>query len=179
MDLHQIQISFQPNEDRILYRASFKGDDGALQEIRAWLTRRMVRALWSGIIDSLKTQIKLDKPMAAHASAEIVSMEYHTNIAVMKESGSFGSSYESIVQTYPLGEAPLLVTTANFTANPNQPLCINFVSDSGKGFEIAFSSRILHGFCKLLMEAVDKAEWNLNLILPGEALLPRTSATLN
>lgn len=179
MDLHQIQVSYQPNEDRLLYRASFKADDGALQEIRAWLTRRMLRELWSGIVTSLKAQIRLDKPLAAHASAEIVSMEHQTSVAAMQENGSFGNSYESAVQQYPLGETPLLITTASFAANPNQPLRINFISESCKGFEIAFSSPILHGFCKLLMEAVEKADWGMNLVLPGDALFPKLSATLN
>lgn len=179
MDLHQIQINYQLNEDRILFRASFRGKDGSIQEIRAWITRRLFQGLWPGIIDSLKTQVKLEKPQAAHASAEIVSMEHTANVTAMQDSGGFTNKFEAQVQEFPYGKVPLLITTANFSITANKPVCIHFVSDQGKGFEIAFTPRLLHGFCKLLMEAEAKAKWNLNPVLPGEALLPRTSAVLN
>ena len=35
------------------------------------MTRRMVRGLWQGIIKALDSQVKLNQPQAAHASAEI------------------------------------------------------------------------------------------------------------
>src|SRR6478672_11931776 len=125
MDLHQIQVTYQSTEDRLLCRASFRADDGGLQEIRAWLTRRLFQALWAGIADALKAQVKLDKPQAAHASAEIVNMEHHASVTAMKESGGFGSRYEHQVQDYPLGDAPPLLTSATFTLAANQPARIH------------------------------------------------------
>lgn len=179
MDLHQIQVNYQFTEDRILFRASFRDNDGSLQEIRAWITRRLFHVLWPGIIDSLKTQVKLEKPQAVHASAEIVSMDHTANVTAMKDSGDFSNQFEPQAQNYPYGKMPLLITKASFTIAANRPVCIHFVSEEGKGFEIAFTPRLLHGFCKLLMEAEAKAQWNLNPVLPGEALLPKTSAVLN
>lgn len=179
MDLHQIQVTYQPNEDRLLHRTSFRTDEGALQEIGAWLTRRAFQGLWSGIVDALKAQVRLDKPQAAHASAEIVGMEHHASVTAMKESGGFGSAYETRVRDYPLGETPVLVTATRFSIAANQPLRINFVSESGKGFEIAFTPQVLHGFCKLLMEAEKKAQWDLYPVLPGEAMSLQASTVLN
>lgn len=111
MDLHQLQLSYQAEDDRILLRVSFKADDGTLQEIRAWLTRRLARNLWLGIIRALQTQVTLNAPLAAHASAEIVGMEHQASVAE--------------IQGSPIGEAPILVSAAHFRMNVNQPLRIN------------------------------------------------------
>lgn len=104
MELHQIQITYQAKEDRILSRASFQAQASGLQEVRAWLTRRLVKILWPGIIDALEKQVTLDKPQAAHASADIVGMEHHACLEEIRGCGSFDNPYHNEVQTYPLGE---------------------------------------------------------------------------
>lgn len=179
MDLHQIQVTYRPEEDRILCRASFKDGDNSFQEVRAWLTRRLTRLLWGGIVDALETQVTLDKPQASHASADIVGMEHHASIEEARDSGSFGTPYKADITTFPLGEAPILVSTINFTLNPGQPIRVNLVPPTGYGFEIAFSQQILHGFCSLLRDAVKKAEWDLDLVMPGASAAIPASRTLN
>lgn len=165
MDLHQIQLTYQPDQDRILLRLSFHGEQGALQEIRAWLTRRLVNNLWPGMIRALETQVKLDQPQAAHASAEIVSLEHQASVSAIKAHGAFDTPFDQAEQAYPPGEAPLLVTLAQFTMTPKQPLRINFCPAQGDGFEVTFTASMLHGFCTLLQEAVKTAEWGIDLQL--------------
>lgn len=178
MDLHQLQLTYQAEEDRLLLRASFREADGGLQELRAWLTRRMIRNLWPAIVNSLETQVSLDKPLAAHASADIVGMEHHASVEQIRESGSFDTPYAADIQTYPLGEAPILVTTVNFTQHANEPIQLHLAPAQGNGFEIAFPPVVLHGLCSLLKEAVRNADWDLDLEMPGLEPAPAT-ATLN
>jgi hypothetical protein len=179
MDLHQIQVTYQPEDDRILCRASFKDADGSLQEVRAWLTRRLVRNLWPGITDALETQVSLDKPQAAHASADIVGMEHHASIEEIADNGSFNNPYDADIKSYPLGESPILVQTVNFAMNPGQPIRMNLAATDGAGFEIAFVQNVLHGFCSLLRDAVRKAEWDMELTMPGATTEPTGARTLN
>ncbi len=168
MDLHQLHVSYQPDEDRLLYRASFKTEDGSLQEVRAWLTRRMVRGLWTGIVNTLQAQVTMDKPQAAHAKADIVGMEHHASVEGSRDAGNFNNPFEeSSGQTYPLGETPILPTTINFALNPGGPIRINLAPAQGGGFEVAFSPTVLHGFCVLLRDAVAKADWDMELTIPG------------
>ncbi|HJV88355.1 MAG TPA: hypothetical protein VJ698_22995 [Noviherbaspirillum sp.] len=178
MELHQIQVTYSAEEDRLLCRASFKGEDEGLQEVRAWLTRRLVRNLWPVIIDALEKQVALDQPLAAHASADIVGMDHFASVEEIRESGSFNNPYETSIQAYPLGEAPILVAAVNFTLNPNEPIRMNLAPHEGPGFEIAFSQTVLHGFCSLLKDAVKAAEWELNLSMPG-MLMPSAGMALN
>lgn len=177
MELHQIQVIYQPQEDRLLCRASFKAE-GGLQEVRAWLTRRMVRQLWPGIIDVLERQVALDKPQAAHASADIVGMEHHASVEEIREKGCFSNAFESDVQAYPLGETPILIHQAQFTMVPNQPIRMNLTPEEGYGFEIAFDLTTLHGFCSLLKEAVRQADWDMKLAMPG-SVAPAAASMLN
>jgi hypothetical protein len=178
MELHQIQLTYSVEDDRILYRASFRTDDGGLQEVRAWLTRRLVRVLWAGIIDALETQVGLDKPQAAHASADIVGMEHQSWVDEIRESGNFGNRYET-GSAYPLGETPILIRAADFSQHPGQPIRISMIPVQDDGFEVAFTLPILHAFCSLLKEAVSKADWDLELTMPGSGIPARDASLLN
>lgn len=167
MELHQIQVTYQAEEDRILCRASFKEEDGGLQEVRAWLTRRMVKALWSTLVEAMEKQVTLDKPYAAHASSHVVGMEHHASVEAIRDSGSFNNPYQDNIRGFPLGETPILITTANFNLAAGQPIRMNLFPVDGNGFEIAFAQQVLHGFSSLLQDAVKKADWELYLALPG------------
>lgn len=167
MDLHQINLTYLQEEDRILYRTSFRSPDGELQEIRAWLTRRMVRNLWDGMVRALETQVTLDKPQAAHARSEIVGMEHETSVAQGREQGRFDNPYEAGAQILPLGETPILVTRLTFNLQVGQPVRINLAPTQDSGFEIALSPQALHGFCSVLLDAVRRADWDLELAPPG------------
>src|ERR1035437_1690550 len=146
MDLHQLQVTYHAEEDRILLRTSFKTESGEVQEIRAWLTRRLVGNLWPGIIRALEAQVTLDRPQAAHASAEIVSLEYQASVTEIKAKGNFDTPFETAAEAYPIGKAPLLVTAAQFTVNASQAMRINFTPARGYGFEVTFTPTVLHGF---------------------------------
>lgn len=180
MDLHQIQVTYRPDEDRILCRASFKTEDGGFQELRAWLTRRLTRMFWAGIIDVLEKQVAMEKPQASHASADIVGMEYQASVEETRNSGGFGTPYRAEENmTYPLGETPFLVSTINFTLTAGQPIRVDMSPAVGNGFEIAFSQPVLHSFCSLLRDAVCKAEWDMELVMPGSSGAIPVSRVLN
>lgn len=169
MDLHQIQVTYQNEEDRILFRVSFRTEDGGLEEIRSWLTRRLVRNLWPGIVKTLDSLVKLNQPQAAHASAEIISMEYQASVTQIKASGSFDIPFESAAARYPFGEKPLVLITAQFHLHANEPVRISFTDANKDNFEVSFTQTAMHGFCKLLQEAVRTAQWDLVLQMPSFA----------
>jgi|SRR3569623_681119 len=179
MNVHQLQLTYDAAEDRILFRATFLDDSGILQEIRAWLTRRIVRNLWPGIVRAFESQLTLDRPQASHAKTEIINMAHEESIAQFTAAGSFSTPFGNAAQRFPLGEMPLLIASARFTLHSNQPLQINFAPAQGSGFEIAFTPALLHGFCKLLQDAVHSAQWEIELALPGEAEAPPPPRILN
>jgi hypothetical protein len=178
MNLHQIHLSYRLDEDRILCQASFKAEDGSLHEARAALTRRVVKSLWTGIVDAMGTQVTLNKPEAAHAKAEIISMEHEACVTAMKDGGNFSTPYQP-VQAYPLGDVPILVTRLDFMTAPNQPIRVKFTLVGGQFFEIAYTPSVLHGFCAMLQDIVQQAQWDMELVLPGAAANAAAPAMLN
>ncbi len=171
MNLHQIQITYQPEEDRILCRTSFneEEDDEALQEIRVWLTRRLVKGLWGGVIKALEARVTLDKPQAVHAAAELIDMERQASMQDIEESGSFDSAYDTNVEAYPIGEAPMLAVGVQFAVGADAPIRVSFLLEQDCGFEISLTQSAFHGFCKLLQDAVTAAEWDVTLELPSSS----------
>ncbi len=131
------------------------------------VTRRLLRNLWPGIVKALETQVTLNQPEASHAKAEIVGMEHQASVQNIAARGDFKTPYSESAQAFPIGEAPILVTTVNFSITANKPVRINFAPAQGRGFEVAFTPQVLHGFCNLLREAVKAAQWEIELPLPG------------
>jgi len=179
MDLHQIQLTYHVEQDRLLFRVSFRDDKAQLQEIRAWLTRRFLRLLWPGILQSMERQVVVSQPDAAHARSEIVGMGHESSVSQLRESGGFDKPFEAEATGFPLGDAPILVTTAHFTVKAGEPLRVEFVSADRGAFEVAFTEHMLHGFCNLIREALKQSEWDLVLSMPGAAPTPPASRLLN
>lgn len=166
MELHQIQVIYRPDEDRLLCRASFREAD-ELHELRAWLTRRLVCNLWPAILQMLEKQVALEKPDAAHASSDIVGMEHQASVDAIRGTGSFDAPYAAQAKHFPLGEMPILVEKVDLTVGAGQPVRMNLYPAEGKGFEIGFDLTVLHGFCALMKDAVKLADWGLELKMPG------------
>lgn len=181
MHLHQMQVNYHAGEDRILVRISFAPGPGEEQgkEMRAWLTRRLVKLFWPGLMNALQTKVTLDKPQAAHASPEIVQMQHQAIVHEETQSGKFTKSKEPLPQIYPTHEEPALVVNARFAVAPNQPVRIHFQTLHGDGFQMNFSDKVLHAFCNLLQNAVKHAQWEMALSLPGMAEQSVENRTLN
>jgi hypothetical protein len=177
MQLQQLEISFQHDEDRLLLRAAVRAADGGLQEIRAWVTRQLLRDLWPALMKAMETRVILNQPSAANASAEIAGMGHEASLAALQQAGSFGTPFPASIDVYPLGETPLLITSVDLTVDADRPLRINFASKDQTGFEVALTTTMFHGFCRLLQQAAGAAEWDIALQLP--APVAYTSRTLN
>jgi hypothetical protein len=181
MELHQLQVTYQAGQDRLLCRASFSrerpdnptaqsaGEGGNLSEIRAWLTRRMVRKLWPAIIQVLETQVTLTMPDAAHFKSDIVGMEHESSLDRMRTAGAFDTPFATDVRDFPFGETPLLVHHVDFTMDAGQPIRVTLRPETGPGFELKMASAMFHAFCELMRDAVRQAEWDVELALPGMA----------
>jgi hypothetical protein len=154
----------------LLFRVSFKTKEGSLQEIRSWLTRRLTCNLWPGIVQSMERHVALTQPAAVHASAEIVGMGHQASVSEIRDAGGFDTPFQPAADSadsLPFGGTPILITAFHCTVDIDPPLRINFVSNSTKGFEVAFTPAMLHGFCQVLQHGVKTAGWDIELRLPG------------
>lgn len=167
MNLHQLQVTYQPEEDRILFRVSFRERDQPLQEVRSWLTRRLLAKLWPGIIKAMKTQVALDQPMAAHATDEIMSMQHLASMTEMNARGDFNVPFENAEQTYLSDGRPVIVTAVTIHLTANEATRMVFVAGETMDFQVRLLKNEFHGFCTMLQDCIKSADWGIGPALPS------------
>lgn len=178
MDLQQIHAAYNQQEDRILFRLSFCDAGGELQEIRAWITRHLLRTLWPGIITAMEMQVTLDQPHAAHAKAEIVEMQHEASMMDLRARGGFDQAFRADIDKFPLGEKPILLTHARIKVDAGQQVRIQLVAAGQGDFSLNLTQTTLHAFCKMLQNAVVNVDWGIELSLPKAQIPAETTRGL-
>ncbi|MCH7815058.1 MAG: hypothetical protein IIC60_00670 [Proteobacteria bacterium] len=170
--LAQFDARYDPHEDRILLRITNTDEE----EFRLWLTRRLTHS----IITDLKTKSSAYRLRNAVSEDTLTAAEGEITRA---SSAPRASSAEAVIQaefeqqatagqlkfdskfkpgeSYPLGEAGLLVGKVNFKANANGPgsHALSFYPVKGAGITIGVSVEFLHSIFEILERVSKSAEW--------------------
>ena len=174
MRLHQLKLEFNPEQDRLVLHVLT--DDGA--EILLWLTRRCVKLLWMALVKMLQASPSVQVQGAtAEARDALVGMQHEKAL----QGANFSKPYEQ-ARDRPLGAEPILVGKIQTGRDPNGNNVLTLLPMNGQGVNIALDETLLHSFCKLLQNAVVRAEWDMKLELPqsSRASVPVEGArTLN
>ncbi|MFC1866801.1 hypothetical protein ACFL0H_01505 [Thermodesulfobacteriota bacterium] len=161
--IRQMQIAFVPIQDRLMFRLRTT----AQAEFKLWFTRRYVKLLWPAVqqmLNNIKSEIISD----LHTRQAVISWEHEQVLTQV----DFQTQYKEEPEiSRPLGEEPVLVSEIQVKhgADNTQMLCLR--PEHGQGIEIVFDSTLLHTFCKLLEEGVQKANWDLEYRI-GDYTLP-------
>ncbi len=164
MNIHQIQMSYDKLQDRILLRVS----TSERAEFRFWITRRYAKLCWAILIKMLER----DPQAAMHADEKVrrTMMGFQHVDAV--RGGDFAKPFEDGPQSLPLGTEPVLLSriTAKRNADAQQFLCMH--PEQGQGIDIAVNAELLHMISKLLVDAVSQADWDLKLAIDPDFAVP-------
>ena len=97
MNITQLQITFNSEQDRLLFRVN--GSEKT--EIRAWFTRRLVRQLWPNLLQLLTQKIAQDVPTANDdARRMVLGMQHEASLS----NADFSQPYRAEATLFPLGE---------------------------------------------------------------------------
>ena len=168
--MHQMQLTYVPQEDRILFRLNTK----ARQEFRFWMTRRYSEMLWNTLTDILtkaerNRQPSDQPPVKAPPDSLVESTKQEIKHKEVVSSSDFETQYQE--STYlPLGEEPALLFSVGIKPNPRGQAMLCMHPEKGQGIEMVLNEQILHSLCKLVQETTRKANWKLDLKFakPGE-----------
>ncbi len=153
--LHQMQLSYISEEDRILLRMNTR----ARQEFRFWITRRYVILLWKTITQVVEKRIEEETAVQDELKKVAQILDKHEKAV---ENSDFQTQYQE--STYlPLGEKPALLFSAGIKPDPTGRALLCMHPKEGQGVELALNDQIVHSFCKLLSDTAKKAEWGLDL----------------
>ena len=144
--LHQLNISHNAKEDRLLLRVS----TSAGEEFRLWLTRRYT-GLLMGVIN---------KEMDARGGAPAVAGNKETT--KMIKDGALEKKYEEKqVSDYPLGENGVLAFRINTRTLEDGVLVLELMPEKGKGLTLNMNKSLLYMFHNILTQGITQAKWAL------------------
>ena len=166
MNIHQLSVTYVPEQDRILARVNTT----AGEEMRLWLTRRLMLGLWP-LLRKVMTEHLL-RLEAAGSSLETASDELRTMLADFRkqeflQSADFETPYQEDQASLPLGEEPLLVTDVDAAPLPNGRLRLSFnetvqgkpAGAEPRRFQMEMEPRLMQGLLHLLEQALSQSGW--------------------
>lgn len=165
MNIHQLSVTYLAEQDRILVRVNTT----ASEEMRLWLTRRLMLGLWP-LLSRLLTEHLL-KLEAAGTSLSTADEELKKMLADFRKEeflqhADFDTPYQD-KQTLPLGEEPLLVTDVDAAPLPNGQLRLSFnerppqtaQGEPPRSFQMEMEPRLMQGLMHLLEQALAQSHW--------------------
>ena len=161
--LHQLNLHFDPVEDRILLRMTV-GAPEALSEFRIWLTRRFAALLWKSLQGAAAESVRADERIAPASRDAVLRFQQESALA----QADFSTPFSLGDVATPLGDAPILVSRARIARTPRGGHVLSLQAADGPALQINMNDQLLHSFMKLLSEAAGKAQWGLDLRLTSE-----------
>ena len=160
MNITQLQLTFNPEQDRLLFRVN--GSDES--EIRAWFTRRLVRQLWPNLLQMLAHKIARDVPTANDdARRMVLGMQHEASVG----KADFSQPYRAEATQFPLGQVPFVASKLRMSVLPQGMYLLSMHPAQGQGVDLRLNDTLLHGLCRMLQKACKEAEWKLLLEIPG------------
>lgn len=164
MNVHQLSITYVPEQDRILVRVNTKQG----QELRFWFTRRLALGL-TPLLDHAVTEhvARQGGPATSHlVSSDDLAKKAMTQFqrAETLKSSDFATPYKSPEVSVPIFEQPLLVTEVNVAPQASGQLRMSFSEKltgikEHRSFQMGLADQLIHAFVHLLERAVVQSQW--------------------
>lgn len=170
MVIHQLQVSYVEAQDRLLVRLNTRAD----QELRLWLTRRMVKSLFLHLLQASGTPANPATSLQSHDRVDDRALAKVRHQDALQQA-DFQTPFKAQPSSLPIGEAPLLATTIHITTLDAGSLHVRFEekledSHGSRSLEVTLDPPLLHGFLHLLELALQEADWGMALSQNPDAL---------
>ncbi len=168
--LHQLSMSYVPEQDRILFRLSTTDK----KEYRMWLTRRFVGVLWGALHQTFVRNTELAQFVDQDVKDAVLGMKHQE--AVQNTDFETPPSEDNTDATSNTG--PLLVTGGK--VHPGEKATgLSFSTADGKDVRFNLNEQLMHAFCHLLITTTTRAEWSLDLSIgDGNVVVPEKKDAL-
>lgn len=159
MNIHQLSATYHPEQDRILLRVNTTGG----QEMRLWLTRRLLLGLWPLLGKTIDEQLTQQDGARMGQSGEARRMLAELHKEEFMRHADFNTPYHQ-APSLPLGEEPLLVTQIEAGTLTDGQLRLGFVERPGTGakersFQMEMAPALAQGLAHLLDRALSQSGW--------------------
>ena len=140
---------------------------GDADEVRIWLTRRLVKQLWPNLLQLLSNKVAQEVPNANNdARRMVLGMRHEAALG----QADFSQRYRARPTQFPLGESPFVAAKVTMNVLPNGLYLLTLHPAEGRGVDLRLTEPLLHGWCRMLQKACREAQWDLELDFPGSSL---------
>lgn len=171
MSIHQLSITHDEREDRLLLRLNTQ----APQEFQVWLTRRMALRLLPAL-DQALLRLEAAQPgvtaIDAPAQHMLTELKHHAFL----QTADFATPYMAVKTPAPeagsaptvpnapiVAIAPLLVTAAHLTLQGNGSLQVVLeekMPHTDQNYQLLLPTQLVHGMAHLIRQAMAQAGWS-------------------
>ena len=164
MQIHQMSVTYLPEQDRILMRINTTEGE----EMRMWLTRRLMVGLWpllSKVLTEHLLKLEAAGTSLTGANPELKKMLADFRKEEFLQHADFDTPYQEGQARLPLGEEPLLVTDVDAAPLAGGPLRLNFNERPPSGdakprsFQMEMQPKLMQGLMHLLDQALLQSQW--------------------
>jgi len=165
MHVHQLSITYVPEQDRILVRVNTKQG----QELQFWFTRRLTLGL-TPLLDRAVTEHAARQ--AGPATSHVAAMDAMSKMAMAQfqraetlKSSDFTTPYKAPEAGAFMFESPLLVTEVNVAPMTNGQMRLSFSEKltgvaEHRSLQMGLTDPLMHAFVHLLERAVAQSQWS-------------------
>lgn len=162
MQIHQFQVSYLAEQDRILVRMN--STEGVEQQL--WLTRRMLRGLYPHL-EQVSQQLALpDAPAVGHDGAAAHAVQAFQRQETLDRT-DFATPYQAAQPLPGDFEQPLLVTTTHIQKQSDNMVTVQFEETlqgqaESRQLEIHMGSDTLISLLHVIRLALQNSDWGLD-----------------
>lgn len=159
--LKKLSVEYSQSEDRLRLRAVSSSDT----EFQFWITRRIVKMMWGGLVSALEKSMGADG-QSNEARKALLSLHHQDAV----EARAFSHSKKK----KPRNEKPVpLATVVKIGNRENGAVQLTFVTDTKKEYGLKLPEDSVHALCHLIQGATEKAKWELDLQIGDDAVMAR------
>jgi len=169
--LHQLTMSYVPEQDRILFRLATLDKT----EYRMWLTRRFVGVLWGALKQNFANNKELTEFVDNDVREAVLGMQHQEAV----QNTDFDTPPVDDATDATSNTGPMLVIGGS--VQPGSPLTgVIFKTADGSDVRFNLNDQLLHAFCHLIVTTTMRAEWKLDLALgDGNVVVPAGDAVVH
>lgn len=168
MSIHQIQITYDPAADRLLWQV--RTTDA--QVFALWLTRRLSLRLWPHLRARVAQQSAPVSPKAVVTPQAREMLEQAARTAPLPHA-DFNAPFQSEGVQRPLGNEPMLVSEVNLGQGPNGGIVLQWRDAQGRHLTLQLEQELSLAVMRLMEAALQRADWGVPL-----ASVPASKETL-
>ena len=167
--ISQMQMLYNPEEDRILFRVNTTGR----QQFRFWLTRRYALLMLKVLREHMENDpdlSTLDNPEAREA---VKSFKQEQAVS----SANFREQFDEAADDLPLGSDIPVAFKLTYNLNDGN-LNLGIQPKEGQGINMSLDRNINASLTQLLLSAAQKGEWGID-VLGNAAIAGRDNIVIN